>query len=51
MAKFIKLALWNANGLAQNKDEIKTFLCKICGFHGGDYEELCLLGCCAVWLL
>jgi hypothetical protein len=24
---------------------------KICGFHGGDYEECCLLGCCAVWLL
>jgi hypothetical protein len=25
--------------------------CKIWGFHGGDYEELCLLGCYAVWLL
>jgi hypothetical protein len=24
---------------------------KIRGFHGGDYEEWCLLGCCAVWLL
>jgi hypothetical protein len=27
------------------------FLCKIWGFHGGDYEEWCLLGCYAVWLL
>jgi exonuclease III len=26
MAKFIKIALWNANGLAQHKDEDKTFL-------------------------
>jgi exonuclease III len=26
MAKFIKIALWNANGLVQHKDEIKTFL-------------------------
>jgi hypothetical protein len=26
-------------------------LCKIWGFHGGDYEECCLLGCYAVWLL
>jgi hypothetical protein len=25
--------------------------CKILGFHGGDYEEWCLLGCYAVWLL
>jgi hypothetical protein len=27
------------------------YLCKIWGFHGGDYEEWCLLGCYAVWLL
>jgi hypothetical protein len=26
-------------------------LCKIWGFHGGDYDEWCLLGCYAVWLL
>jgi hypothetical protein len=26
-------------------------LSKIWGFHGGDYEELCLLGCYTVWLL
>jgi hypothetical protein len=26
-------------------------LYKIWGFHGGDYEEWCLLGCYAVWLL
>jgi hypothetical protein len=25
--------------------------CKILGFHGGDYEEWCLLGYYAVWLL
>jgi hypothetical protein len=25
--------------------------CKIWGFHGGDYEEWCLLGCYAVWFL
>jgi hypothetical protein len=23
----------------------------ICGFHGGDYEEWCFLGCYTVWLL
>jgi exonuclease III len=26
MAKFIKIALWNANSLAQHKDEVKTFM-------------------------
>jgi hypothetical protein len=26
-------------------------ICKIYGFHGSDYEECCLLGCSAVWLL
>jgi exonuclease III len=26
MAKYIKIALWNANGLVQHKDEAKTFL-------------------------
>jgi hypothetical protein len=26
-------------------------LCKIWGFHGGDYEEWCLLGFYVVWLL
>jgi hypothetical protein len=29
----------------------RTYLCKIWGLHGGDYEEWCLLGCYAVWLL
>jgi hypothetical protein len=28
-----------------------SIACKIWGFHGGDYEECCLLGCCAMWLL
>jgi hypothetical protein len=27
------------------------FRCKTSGFHGSDYEEWCLLGCYAVWLL
>jgi hypothetical protein len=26
-------------------------LCKIWGFHGGDYKEWCLLGCYVLWLL
>jgi hypothetical protein len=26
MAKFLQLAIWNANGLAQNKEELKIFL-------------------------
>jgi hypothetical protein len=26
MAKFLKLNVWNANGLIQHKDELKTFL-------------------------
>jgi hypothetical protein len=26
-----------------------TFRCQIWGFHGGDYEEWCLLGSYAVW--
>jgi hypothetical protein len=29
----------------------RLMLCKISGFHGGDYEECRLLGCYAVWLL
>jgi hypothetical protein len=29
----------------------KVIQYKIWGFHGGDYEEWCLLGCYAVWLL
>jgi hypothetical protein len=28
-----------------------SYLFKIWGFHGGDYEECRLLGCYAVWLL
>jgi hypothetical protein len=31
--------------------EILWTRCKIWGFHGGDYEEWCLLGCYVVWLL
>jgi hypothetical protein len=31
------------------KDYVK--LCKILCFHDGDYEEWCLLGCYAVWIL
>jgi hypothetical protein len=38
----------SCSGYAQAKQE---HICKIWGFHGGDYEEWCLLGCYAVWLL
>jgi hypothetical protein len=31
--------------------ESENLFCKISGFHGGDYEELRLLGCYAVWFL
>jgi hypothetical protein len=31
--------------------KLNTALCKILVFHGGDYEECCLLGCYTVWLL
>jgi hypothetical protein len=31
--------------------EAHIIVCKTWGFHGGDYEEWCLLGCYAVWLL
>jgi hypothetical protein len=30
---------------------IESWQCKIWGSHCGDYEESCLLGCYAVWLL
>jgi alpha-N-acetylglucosamine transferase len=29
----------------------QLMLCKVLCFHGGEYEECCLLGCDAVWLL
>jgi hypothetical protein len=45
-------ACWPAfSGKANNNLQNKIIICKICGFHGGDYEEWCLLGCYAVWLL
>jgi hypothetical protein len=34
-----------------NDNHKDPYRCKIWGFHGGDYEEWCLLGCYAVWLL
>jgi hypothetical protein len=35
-----------------NMSSMKVIIiCKNLGFHGGDYEERCLLGCYAVWLL
>jgi hypothetical protein len=30
---------------------MSDIICKLRGFHGGDYEEWCVLGCYAVWLL
>jgi hypothetical protein len=32
MAKFLQLALWNANGLSQHTEELKTFI----SFHNVD---------------
>jgi hypothetical protein len=31
--------------------KLTLWMCKIWGFHSGNYEEWCLLGCYAVWLL
>jgi hypothetical protein len=36
---------------SEETNNLHTGNCKMWGFHGGDYEELCLLGCYAVWLL
>jgi hypothetical protein len=38
---------WNKN----IRSEGKYSSCEEEGFHGGDYEEWCLLGCYTVWLL
>jgi hypothetical protein len=32
-------------------EHVARMVNRIWGFHGGDYEECCLLGCYAVWLL
>jgi hypothetical protein len=40
LKSYMKRKVWNM-----------YFICKIWGFHSGDYEEWCLLGCYAVWLL
>jgi hypothetical protein len=44
---------WNSYGVRDLWRTAKIWYesCKILGFHGGDYEEWCLLGCYAVWLL
>jgi hypothetical protein len=34
-----------------NEELHDLYLSRIPGLHGGDYEEWCLLGCYAVWLL
>jgi hypothetical protein len=37
---------------SHRRENLKPYIvCKISGFHGGDYEEWCILGCYAVWLL
>jgi hypothetical protein len=46
-----KRFLWGTFRLKRNYARNGTWGCKIWGFHGGDYEEWCLLGCYAVWLL
>jgi hypothetical protein len=33
------------------KKKVTILLCKIWGFHGGDYEEWRPVGCYAVWFL
>jgi hypothetical protein len=44
-------SIWNKRELPDQWKESIIIPCKIWGFHGGDYEEWCLLGCYAVWLL
>jgi hypothetical protein len=39
------------NNFHKMKHDKVMFLCKIWGFHCSDYEEWCLLGCYAMWLL
>jgi hypothetical protein len=45
------LCSWSHKYLPVTTELHQINLCKICGFHGGDYEEWRLLGCYAVWLL
>jgi hypothetical protein len=33
------------------QSKINEYICKIWGFHGGDYKQCHLLGCYTVWLL
>jgi hypothetical protein len=41
----------NVDIMQKSQMQIDMLSCKICGFHGGVYEEWRLLGCYAVWLL
>jgi hypothetical protein len=43
--------LYTRNGIDTFIGKIELCGCKIWGFHGGDCEGCCLLGCDAVWLL
>jgi hypothetical protein len=45
------LVSWVHSVWRRRLNAISQTSCKIWGFHGGDYEEWCLLGCYAVWLL
>jgi hypothetical protein len=46
-----KLQILHSTNQLRSVAERQCVSCKIWGFHGGDYEEWCLLGCYAVWLL
>jgi hypothetical protein len=35
---------------SHRRENFKYYISEL-GFHGGDFEECRLLGCCAVWLL
>jgi hypothetical protein len=46
--QFILIQIWTVMCYKQDKG---FELSKIWGFHYGDYEECCPLGCYAMWLL
>jgi hypothetical protein len=50
MLKWTAQHTWTQKWLQRDKNKL-CGPCMIWGFHSGDYEEWCLLGCYAVWLL
>jgi hypothetical protein len=47
--RFVYVKLWFNSTKRLSETQMKSILCKIWGFHSGDYEECRLLGCDAVW--